>query len=197
VPVSKNHDVTSARKTAQILPIKIKKLVHLAVHTPLFLFVPRGTLWQQTARCRASSEQMEVWKCLRNGASHALSYSSVVFFALFRNFMVQRPSADMLMRIEAKTFKHCLQQDGHNCGVHVVKVNAQAVNGTCWNIGFVQENNSERTCILRLWNYSCCRLQQRSLRCFLSHRQVSTFVSKKHHAKGSERHGGGDFKNIR
>jgi len=43
--------------------------------------------------------------------------------------MVQRPSADWLMRVEAKMLKHCLEKDGHNCGVHVIKVRAQTVNG--------------------------------------------------------------------
>jgi len=75
------------------------------------------------------------------------------FFLLFRRFMIQRPSGEQLKKVQSKDVQHCLQQDSYNCGVYVIKVSAQSMNGVCCNIVlFCFFQNSSRKAVRSLSN---------------------------------------------
>jgi len=98
-----------------------------AVHTcSVCVTVSRGSIRQQITRYCTCSQQLEVCKnyCLTVETAFLLI---LVFSLVSRRFMIQRPSGEQLQKVQSKHVRHCLQQDGYNCGIYVIKVSAQTM----------------------------------------------------------------------
>jgi len=100
--------------------------------------------------------------------------------------MIKTPSGEQLKKVQSKDVQHCLQHDGYNCGVYVIKVSAQTMNGMLCNIfcficSKVKPKGYEQA--IQLLNIFFNSSHQKSLNNCQSRQPVSTFPISNAHCK--------------